>query len=375
MSWFVLVIAVVGLLYGLQYVRKRRRFRGRSAAVDEPAMPNPTLQVDMLDTLTPVEAQQLALAPKTPFKVLLDLAGQFPHKVAENPRFVKASQQTPEVLETVREEDRPVLFSCIVSYSGTSARVLLRLAALFPDEVLANPSFQIAAISPETPIDLLLKIARHLPHKVAENPTFIKLSRQSPNFLINMPESDRHLLLQHAAGNQNTSIELLIKLLGDFPREVQGNLLFRNLLAEAPELQPKIQALDLARIAYLDAIPEIFIEAIAKTQSRLLHKALLDMRSNGYDWSCLSQEAVTDIMPDVKVRHHLASSLDASIEILLKLATEFPQEVADNPMFMLLFLEDPSILQRMHHDDRARVLSHKNLPAIFSNMAKQFSTI
>jgi hypothetical protein len=329
----------------------------------------------MPDTPTPIEAQQVALNPETPFNVLLGLTGQFPREVAENPRFIEVSQHIPQVLEKVRKKNRPALFSYIASYSGTSINVLLQLAELLPDEVLANPSLKIAASNPATPIDLLLKLARYLPREVAENPTFIKLSRRSPNFLTNMQESDRHLLLQHAAGSQNTSIELLVKLLGDFPQLVQGNLVFRNLLAEVPALQQKMQGLDLTQIFYLGEIPGIFVEAIARSQGRLLQKTLLDAGNGTYGGQTISQEAMVNIMPDVNVRRHLASSLDASIEILLKLATEFPQEVADNPMFMLLFLEDPSILQRMHYDDRAQLLSHKNLPSVFSNMAKQYSTM
>jgi hypothetical protein len=87
------------------------------------------------------------------------------------------------------------------------------------------------------------------------------------------------------------------------------------------------------------------------------------------------------LLKNLKVRdrqillRHVASNPNISIEILLKLATEFPQEVADNPMFLLLFLENPELLQEMQWYGLVQVLSHKQVPSIFIDAAQKHSSI
>lgn len=72
---------------------------------------------------------------------------------------------------------------------------------------------------------------------------------------------------------------------------------------------------------------------------------------------------------------HVARNPSLSIEVLLNLAAEFPQEVADNPMFLLLFLENPELLQEMQRHSLVQILSHQQVPSIFIDAAQKHSSI
>lgn len=61
----------------------------------------------------------------------------------------------------------------------------------------------------------------------------------------------------------------------------------------------------------------------------------------------------------------LASDPNTPEIVLLGLARHFPNEVANNPMLMLLYLEDPDIIHKMDHMDLIEILQSKNPPEMF----------
>jgi hypothetical protein len=61
----------------------------------------------------------------------------------------------------------------------------------------------------------------------------------------------------------------------------------------------------------------------------------------------------------------LASNPNTPEIVLLGLARHFPHEVANNPMLMLLYLEDPDIIQKMDRMDLIEILQSENPPEMF----------
>ncbi len=65
------------------------------------------------------------------------------------------------------------------------------------------------------------------------------------------------------------------------------------------------------------------------------------------------------------IRRLIASNPNTPPETLLQLAKDFPKEVVDNPVFLLLELEDPDFVRKMERADLIELLKIPNLPPVF----------
>jgi Leucine rich repeat variant len=69
------------------------------------------------------------------------------------------------------------------------------------------------------------------------------------------------------------------------------------------------------------------------------------------------------------IRRYVASNPNTPVSILCKLARVFPQEVADNPMVLLLQLENPEFVLEIPDQDLVAILRCEDTPEIFINGA------
>jgi hypothetical protein len=69
------------------------------------------------------------------------------------------------------------------------------------------------------------------------------------------------------------------------------------------------------------------------------------------------------------VRKLVARNPNTPESVLLTLAEQFPQEVAENPMFMLMYLENPEFIREMPYQHLVKIILHDDAPPIFINGA------
>jgi hypothetical protein len=69
------------------------------------------------------------------------------------------------------------------------------------------------------------------------------------------------------------------------------------------------------------------------------------------------------------VRVAVASNPNTPPDTLIQLAKQFPLQVAANPMFELMQLENPQFISEMRVDDLTTILDHPNTPPIWINSA------
>lgn len=72
---------------------------------------------------------------------------------------------------------------------------------------------------------------------------------------------------------------------------------------------------------------------------------------------------------DPHTRKNVAANPNTPTEVLLKLGEEFPQEVLNNPVFSLLFLENPNILNEMPVTALRNLLKQEGVPVFFLEYA------
>lgn len=72
---------------------------------------------------------------------------------------------------------------------------------------------------------------------------------------------------------------------------------------------------------------------------------------------------------DPHTRQNVAANPNTPTEVLLKLGEEFPQEVVNNPVFSLLFLENPNILNEMPVTALRNLLKQEGVPVFFLEYA------
>jgi hypothetical protein len=72
------------------------------------------------------------------------------------------------------------------------------------------------------------------------------------------------------------------------------------------------------------------------------------------------------------IRRLVASNPNTPTDELVRLAAEFPYEVAENPMFTLLLLENPLFISQLEQSKLMAILTHRTeLPTIFLDQAVQ----
>ncbi len=72
---------------------------------------------------------------------------------------------------------------------------------------------------------------------------------------------------------------------------------------------------------------------------------------------------------DAIVRQNVAANPNTPTQVLLEIADEFPAEVLQNPIFSLLFLENPEFLNKMPGRSVASVLRQDGVPVFFLEWA------
>jgi hypothetical protein len=65
--------------------------------------------------------------------------------------------------------------------------------------------------------------------------------------------------------------------------------------------------------------------------------------------SCTAPELLRELgnSSDVTTHQHVAANPNTPTEVLLKLGSKFPQQLLDNPIFSLLLLENPNLVNEM----------------------------
>ncbi len=75
---------------------------------------------------------------------------------------------------------------------------------------------------------------------------------------------------------------------------------------------------------------------------------------------------------DYETRKAVASNPNTPTEILFKLGIEFPHELLENPVFSLLLLENPNLLQELPEDTQASLLKLEVIPDTFLRWALSY---
>jgi hypothetical protein len=75
------------------------------------------------------------------------------------------------------------------------------------------------------------------------------------------------------------------------------------------------------------------------------------------------------ISSDFLTRKHVAENPNTPTEVLLKLGAEFPEQLLDNPVFSLLLLENPNLVDTMPATTLASLLKHERVPIFFLEKA------
>jgi hypothetical protein len=65
------------------------------------------------------------------------------------------------------------------------------------------------------------------------------------------------------------------------------------------------------------------------------------------------------------IRRYVARNPNTPVSILWQLAREFPQEVVENPIFMLMQLENPALISELNESTLVAILKHKDVPSEF----------
>lgn len=68
---------------------------------------------------------------------------------------------------------------------------------------------------------------------------------------------------------------------------------------------------------------------------------------------------------DEQIRQAISSNPNTPTDILFELGEEFPQELLDNPVFSLLFLENPNLLQDIPHGTLTNLFKLPSIPDTF----------
>jgi hypothetical protein len=68
---------------------------------------------------------------------------------------------------------------------------------------------------------------------------------------------------------------------------------------------------------------------------------------------------------DRLTRHALVKNLNTPPEALLYLVQDFPFEVVEHPMFSLMLLENPRLIEEMNHNVLVSLFKHQKIPDIF----------
>lgn len=89
---------------------------------------------------------------------------------------------------------------------------------------------------------------------------------------------------------------------------------------------------------------------------------------------CTSPEILLSlsISKDYETRKAVASNPNTPTEILFKLGIEFPHELLENPVFSLLLLENPNLLQELPEDTQASLLKLEVIPDTFLRWALSY---
>jgi hypothetical protein len=125
----------------------------------------------------------------------------------------------------------------------------------------------------------------------------------------------------------------------------------------------KIPYIILAQEAANETTPHTRLQELTQMSIELTRVVAANARANGEllrELSCFE---------DVETRLAVANNPNTPTDILFKLGIEFPQQLLDNPVFSLLLLENPNLLQDIPEDTLASLLRLPTVPNAFIEWA------